>query len=193
MLLVDHFLAEFDAKHKPSKPAKSAPRAIAKLRKQVRKTKEILSANKEAPISVEGMHEDHDFRSSIKRSSFESLAESVGLFDRAVAPLKAIVDALPEYNLTLKDLEVVEVIGGATRVPGVKAALQAAETCSVVVTSSKRAIEVAAVTNSNPEGVALLERLDNGLRQNEAKLHARGTGFAIVNDVPVNQLFQSPL
>jgi hypoxia up-regulated 1 len=126
MLLVDHFLAEFDAKHKPSKPAKSAPRAIAKLRKQVRKTKEILSANKEAPISVEGMHEDHDFRSSIKRSSFESLAESVGLFDRAVAPLKAIVDALPEYNLTLKDVEVVEVIGGATRVPGVKAALQAA-------------------------------------------------------------------
>ena len=74
-----------------------------------------------------------------------------------------------------------------------KAALQAAETCSVVVTCSKRTIEVAAVTNSNPEGVALLERLDNGLRQNEAKLHAQGTGFAIVNDVPVNQLFHSPL
>ena len=43
------------------------------------------------------------------------------------------------------------------------------------------------------QNVALLERLDNGLRQNEAKLHAQGTGFAIVNDVPVNQLFHSPL
>lgn len=74
-----------------------------------------------------------------------------------------------------------------------KAALQAGDTCSVVVTCSKHTIDVAAVTNSNPEGVALLERLDNGLRQNEAKLHARGLGFAIVNDVPINQLFHSPL
>lgn len=73
-----------------------------------------------------------------------------------------------------------------------KTALHASDTCSVVVTCSKRTIDVAAVTNSNPEGVALLERLDNGLRQNEAKLHAQGTGFAIINDVPVNQLYSSP-
>ena len=63
----------------------------------------------------------------------------------------------------------------------------------MVVTCGKRTIEVAAVTNSNPEGVALLERLDNGLRQNEAKLHAQGTGFAIVNDVPVNRRSMAPL
>ena len=121
------FPAEFDAKHKPEAPRASSPRAIAKLRKQVRKTKEILSANKEAPISVEGMHEDHDFRSSIKRSSFESLAG----VRRPLRPRRRAAEghrgrALPEYNLTLKDVEVVEVIGGATRVPGVKAALQAA-------------------------------------------------------------------
>merc|ERR1719163_2698287 len=92
MLLVDHFLAEFDAKHKPSVSAFDSPKAIAKLRKQVRKTKEILSANKEAPLSVEGMHEDVDFRSTITR----------------------------------KDFEVVEAIGGGTRVPGVKKALSEA-------------------------------------------------------------------
>jgi hypoxia up-regulated 1 len=124
MLLVDHFLAEFDEKHKPQVPAKDSPKAIAKLRKQVRKTKEILSANKEAPLSVEGMHEDVDFRSTISREKFEEMATSVGLFDRAVAPLKAIVELLPEFNITMDDVHVVEVIGGASRVPGVKTALQ---------------------------------------------------------------------
>ena len=123
MLLVDHFAAEFDAAHKPKVSVSDAPKAIAKLRKQVRKTKEILSANREAPLSVEGMHEDVDFRSTIKRTTFEELAAGVGLFDRAVAPLKAIIDLLPDYNITLKDVEVVEMIGGATRVPGIKAAL----------------------------------------------------------------------
>ena len=46
MLLVDHFTKEFDEKHKTETPATGNPRAIGKLRKQVRKTKEILSANK---------------------------------------------------------------------------------------------------------------------------------------------------
>jgi len=126
MLLLDHFLAEFDAKHKPVVAAADAPKAIGKLRKQVRKTKEILSANKEAPLSVEGMHEDVDFRSTIHRDKFEEMATAVGLFERAVAPLKAIIALLPDFNITLEDIHAVEVIGGATRVPGVKTALVAA-------------------------------------------------------------------
>ena len=126
MLLVDHFLAEFDAKHKPSVSAFDSPKAIAKLRKQVRKTKEILSANKEAPLSVEGMHEDVDFRSTITRKDFEALAKEKGIFTRAAGPLKAIVESLADFDITLKDIEVVEAIGGGTRVPGVKKALSEA-------------------------------------------------------------------
>ena len=121
LLLIDHFLDEFDAKHpEVSVKARDSPKAIAKLRKQVRKTKEILSANQEAPLSVEGMHEDVDFRSTVTRTTFYELAEKKGLWDRATAPLQAIVDLLPDFNLTLSDVEVVEAIGGATRVPGVK-------------------------------------------------------------------------
>ena len=123
MVLVDHFAAEFDATHKPSTSALASPRAVSKLRKQVRKTKEILSANKEAPISVEGMLEDHDFRSSIKRAEFEKLAETAGIRTCAAAPLRAILERLPEHGVTLKDVEVVEIIGGATRVPFIKQAL----------------------------------------------------------------------
>ena len=126
MVLVDHFAAEFDAAHKPSASALASPRAVSKLRKQVRKTKEILSANKEAPISVEGMHEDHDFRSSIKRAEFEKLAETAGIRACATAPLQTILERLPEHGVALKDVEAVEVIGGATRVPFIKKALSEA-------------------------------------------------------------------
>ena len=104
MLLIDHFTSEFDAKHNPKVSSKTAPKAIAKLRKQVRKTKEILSANQDAPMTVEGMHEDFDFRTSISRTAFEGLAEAAGIARSAVAPLKTILDALPEHNITLTDV-----------------------------------------------------------------------------------------
>ena len=41
---------------------------------QVKRTKEILSANTEAPLSVEELLGGHDFRSSISRTEFERLA-----------------------------------------------------------------------------------------------------------------------
>jgi hypothetical protein len=41
---------------------RSSPKAMAKLKKEVRKTKEVLSANSEAPISVEALYDDRDFR-----------------------------------------------------------------------------------------------------------------------------------
>lgn len=47
---------------------------MAKLRRQVRRTKEILSANTAAPISVEELHGGKDFQSSISRDDFEKLA-----------------------------------------------------------------------------------------------------------------------
>eukprot|EP00879_Flechtneria_rotunda_P033462 GHRR01037062.1.p1 GENE.GHRR01037062.1~~GHRR01037062.1.p1 ORF type:complete len:107 (+),score=29.83 GHRR01037062.1:412-732(+) len=48
---------------------------MAKLRRQVRRTKEILSANSAAPMSVEELHAGKDFQSSIKREVFEAMAE----------------------------------------------------------------------------------------------------------------------
>jgi hypothetical protein len=42
---------------------------MAKLLRQCKRTKEILSANNEAPISVESIHGEIDFRSSITRGA----------------------------------------------------------------------------------------------------------------------------
>jgi len=41
---------------------------------QVARTKQILSANTEAPISVEELWQERDFRSTISRDKFEELA-----------------------------------------------------------------------------------------------------------------------
>lgn len=65
---------------------RKSPKSMAKLMKQCKRTKEILSANAEASISVESIHGDFDFRSSITRGACPA-ACAVGLlclFWRAV-------------------------------------------------------------------------------------------------------------
>lgn len=59
----------------------NSPKSLAKLRRQVRRTKEVLSANSAAPITVEELHAGQDFQSSIKRAEFEDLAGD--FWDRA--------------------------------------------------------------------------------------------------------------
>ena len=53
---------------------RKSPKALAKLKRQVRRTKEILSANTAAPLSVEELHGGQDFRATITRDQFETLA-----------------------------------------------------------------------------------------------------------------------
>lgn len=122
VLLVNHFLEEFQEKHGSETNGKDVTkdkRAVAKLRKQVRKTKEMLSANKEAPVSVEGMFEDIDFRSTIDRATFEAKAEKT--FQRMLEPLRRLVKVeLPKLGLTLEDVEAIEVIGGTVRTPALQ-------------------------------------------------------------------------
>lgn len=50
---------------------------MARLRKSAKKTKEILSANNFAPVSVEGLHDEVDFRSEIYRDAFEKARNAV--------------------------------------------------------------------------------------------------------------------
>lgn len=119
MLLVDRFVKEFEEKH--SADLSKTPRSVGKMRKNVRKTKEILSANKEAPFSVESLHDDIDLRSTIDRAAFTDIAKDV--FERMTQPLRDVVAGLERFNVTLADIEAIEVIGGSTRVPGVKDAI----------------------------------------------------------------------
>ena len=48
-------------------------RAMSKLRKAASKLKQMLSANKQAGASVEGLINDRDFSATMKRAEFEEL------------------------------------------------------------------------------------------------------------------------
>eukprot|EP00238_Polyblepharides_amylifera_P003501 CAMPEP_0196575666 /NCGR_PEP_ID=MMETSP1081-20130531/5089_1 /TAXON_ID=36882 /ORGANISM="Pyramimonas amylifera, Strain CCMP720" /LENGTH=964 /DNA_ID=CAMNT_0041894035 /DNA_START=70 /DNA_END=2964 /DNA_ORIENTATION=- len=117
-LLVNHFADQFNTKWGKGDDVRNYPKAMAKLKKQCKRTKEILSANLHAPISVESMHDDIDFRSDISREAFDSLAAP--LYLRAVAPLTRL---LKDSGREVASLEAVELLGGGTRIPGVLAAI----------------------------------------------------------------------
>lgn len=60
--LVEHFADEFNKQVGNGVDVRKFPKAMAKLKKQVKRTKEILSANTMAPFSVESLYDDRDFR-----------------------------------------------------------------------------------------------------------------------------------
>jgi len=83
-----------------------------KLLKAANKFKEVLSANKEAPIHIEGLAENEDFHTHVDRASFEEAI--LPLLHQTILPIKKVL----EYaNKTLTDVNVVELIGGGIRVP----------------------------------------------------------------------------
>ncbi|CAA0837077.1 Heat shock 70 kDa protein 17 [Striga hermonthica] len=117
--MVEYFADEFNKQLGNGIDIRNSPKAMAKLKKQVKRTKEILSANGMAPISVESLYDDRDFRSTITREKFEDLCED--LWEKALVPLKEL---LKHSGLSSDDLYAVELIGGATRVPKLQAKLQ---------------------------------------------------------------------
>jgi hypoxia up-regulated 1 len=62
MRLVNYFADQFNKQLGNGVDIRQSPKAMAKLKKQVKRTKEILSANTAAPISVESLYDDVDFR-----------------------------------------------------------------------------------------------------------------------------------
>ena len=93
-------------------------RPISHCLTQARRTKEMLSANTEAPFIVEELLDGKDFRSSIKRQEMEDLAGD--FFERAVKPLQHI---LQRNGLSAEDIHGVELLGGGSRIPKLQAEL----------------------------------------------------------------------
>ncbi|KAK7393817.1 hypothetical protein VNO78_22381 [Psophocarpus tetragonolobus] len=117
--LVEYFADQFNSQLGGAIDVRKFPKAMAKLKKQVKRTKEILSANTAAPISVESLHDDVDFRSTITREKFEELCEDI--WEKSLLPVKEVLE---HSGLSLEQIYAVELIGGATRVPKLQAKLQ---------------------------------------------------------------------
>ncbi|KAJ4336674.1 adenyl-nucleotide exchange factor sse1 [Didymella glomerata] len=115
--LVEHFAKEFEEKYKIN--VMENGKARFRLAAGVEKLKKVLSANNMAPLNVESIMNDVDVRGMLKREELEELMKP--LLERATAPIE---QALAEAKLTPGDIDHIELVGGCTRVPALKAAIQ---------------------------------------------------------------------
>jgi len=115
--IVDHFAKEFKEKFKVD--INENLKAKTRVAAACEKLKKILSANAGAPISIESLMNDVDVKGFLKREEMEELMKP--LLDRVNIPLE---QALADAKLTKEDIDTVEMVGGCTRVPSLKNAVQ---------------------------------------------------------------------
>ncbi|KAI4732087.1 heat shock protein 70 [Aureobasidium sp. EXF-10728] len=115
--IVDHFAAEFKEKFKVD--INENPKAKLRVVAACEKLKKVLSANAGAPINIESLMNDVDVRGFLKREELEEIMKP--LLARSTAPLE---QALAEAKLKAEDIDTIELVGGCTRVPALKAAIQ---------------------------------------------------------------------
>lgn len=115
--LVDHFAAEFKEKYKLD--IKSNPKAVVRVQAAAEKLKKILSANQQAPLNIESLMNDVDVATMMTREGLEELVEP--LLKRVHIPLE---QALLEAKLKVEDIDIIELVGGCTRVPSLKDRIQ---------------------------------------------------------------------
>ncbi|KAG5966752.1 Heat shock protein hsp88 [Claviceps cyperi] len=116
--LVEHLAKEFKGKYKVD--IYTHGRAMARTLAAAEKTKKILSANQQAPVNIESVMNDIDVSALITRQEFEAMIEPI--LARTHEPLE---QALAQANLTKDDIDVIEIVGGGSRVPAVKERIQA--------------------------------------------------------------------
>ncbi|KAJ4418609.1 adenyl-nucleotide exchange factor sse1 [Neurospora sp. IMI 360204] len=115
--LLDHLHKEFLGKYKID--IFTNPKAVCRVLAAAEKLKKILSANQQAPLNIESLMNDIDVRAIITRQEFEAMVEP--LLAKVHGPLE---QALADAKLTKDDIDIIEVVGGGSRVPSVKERIQ---------------------------------------------------------------------
>ena len=111
--LIQHFAREWKEKYKID--INTNPKALVRTAAACEKMKKILSANAQAPVSIESLMNDVDVQGILKRDELEELIQP--LIDRATIPLE---QALADAKLKVEDIDIIEMVGGCTRVPSLK-------------------------------------------------------------------------
>ena len=86
--------------------------AMGKLMKETRRIKEVLSANTDTLVSVEGLIGEYDFRTQVDRETFEKINSHLWPKLRELAQ-----SALSAADVEPKDLVAFELVGGGIRMP----------------------------------------------------------------------------
>jgi|AntAceMinimDraft_1070359.scaffolds.fasta_scaffold06538_1 hypoxia up-regulated 1 len=101
-----------------------SPKSAAKLNAAARKAKEVLSANREATVSVNSFAPNGaDLSAKVTRREMEAAAEDA--IARAASPLRRLLARRALGSKPAKAVDAIEIIGGGARVPSIQAALSA--------------------------------------------------------------------
>merc|ERR1712004_179572 len=111
--LVDHFIKEFQRKHK--KDISQNKRAIRRLRTACERAKRTLSASAQANIEIDSLFEGVDFYTSITRARFEEMCSD--LFRGTLQPVEK---ALRDAKMDKSSIHDIVLVGGSTRIPKVQ-------------------------------------------------------------------------
>ncbi|KAL8198173.1 hypothetical protein R6Q57_029981 [Mikania cordata] len=111
-VLFNHFAAQFNEEYKLN--VYSNVRASVRLRASCEKVKKVLSANAEAPLSIECLIGDIDVRGFITREEFENL--SCKLLERVTVPCDI---ALKNSSLSVDKMHIIELVGSGSRIPAI--------------------------------------------------------------------------
>merc|ERR1711874_208095 len=116
--IAKYFVKDFLERYKLNVPENK--KATLKLMTEAEKLKKLMSANtNKIPLNIECFMDDKDVKGSMDRATFEEL----------VAPFmdnieKALKDCLETSKLKVEDIYSVEIIGGSSRIPSIKALIE---------------------------------------------------------------------
>lgn len=114
--IANHFADEFKSKYKID--VRENPKAYYRVLTASEKLKKVLSANTQAPFNIESVMNDVDVSSSLTREELEEFIKP--LLAKIHLPIET---ALKDAGLSVADIDSIEVVGGCTRVPSLKAKL----------------------------------------------------------------------
>lgn len=150
---------------------RNVPSAMVKIRKNVAKAKEILSANEEYPVNFESLTVNEiDYKVTLSRKLLDEAAEKLGLWKRVTG---VIEEVLAQSGLPLANVSVVEIVGGGVRMPRVQSLLK-----------DYLASAAAAAPASSPDGAAagtVAGGPSLGVHLNGDEAFALGAAFAAAN------------
>jgi len=100
---------------KGKKSVKNNKKVYEKLRPWAIKYKEVLSANKEALMTVLGVEGNDNLNENIKREEFEEINQE--LISKVYSPIENL---LKKTNMKISDISQIELIGGSIRIPSIQ-------------------------------------------------------------------------
>jgi molecular chaperone DnaK (HSP70) len=113
-----YFFKDFEERYKLNVPGNK--KAVLKLMTEAEKLKKLMASNQnKIPLNIECFMDDKDVKGGMERSCFEELIAG------DLAQIEATLNEVLETSkLKLEDIYSVEIVGGSSRIPSIKALIE---------------------------------------------------------------------